>query len=652
MTRLILVLSLTFLGCQQPGVSTASAFVGANDLVLVDWLVDGALADGGTESVDRFLFVTSTNTNELRVLNLDSPTAVGARRLAITGPNPLETLSIPVLDRPTGLSLDTRYEEGARRKGSLLYVTRPGGAEFSIVGVELAELRELRRVSTPAPITALTNLMVDAQTSRVWVATFDGEDASVLELVLPASARGLRARTTASLVGALSTRLRVSGASISAMLAVPGLEGRAVNGRPFCANPAKPCLLMATRRLAGAEGTTSLIDPETLEAVPLLFPGPVRSLAISDRAVEGVDGTSPGAVVFGVLDEEACGGSRCGGIAAIDTRRSRPGAPAFGPLQVGGLEPRPLRWSDGLVRGVSIVGGGRVKNVTVEGGIATPGLLGVLTMSNGEIVFFDGLALSLIDQDPAASVIGRGFYSGDPTTWLEGPKIVSGGAKDAELAATLVDGRLRSQTITVTWQGDLTSGVGVPLSGDVGRSFTAPLLAPFTLPGDALVFIGGSSCPAAVVTAVAGDSIQFAPATACGATSVVIRAGAMAPYVVRGSVDGLLGRASSGQSLSAGGLVIPFGIAADTQPPATGVSWSFEVEGALAPMVSRIDTTLFTVANQCPTTPLQLPGAVVYEPVRHRVFLAYPSSNLVAEFDPVRANRGGMGPNEGVVCHR
>lgn len=650
MSRLVLGLSLAFLGCQQQGVSTASAFVGANDLVLVDRLVDGALAEEGNESINRYLFVTSTNTNELRVLNLDSPSAVGVRRLALTGPNPLEPLSIPVLDRPTGLSLDTRYEGGARRKGSLLYVTRQGGAEFSIVGVEQTELREVRRVSTPAPITALTNLMVDAQTSRVWVATFDGDDASVLELVLPASARGLRARTSASLVGALTTRLRVSGATISAMLAVPGLEGRTVNGRPFCATPGRPCLVIATRRLAGADGTTSLIDPETLEAVPLLFPGPIRALAISDRAVEGVEGTSPGAIIFGVLDEEACGSSRCGGVAAIDTRRSRPGASSFATLQVGALEPRPVRWSDGLVRGVSIVGGGRVKNVTLEGGLATPGLLGVLTMSNGEIVFFDGLTLSLIDQDPTASVIGKGATS--TATWLEGPKIVSGGANDAELAATLVDGRLRSQTITVTWRGELTSGIGVALSGDVGRSFIAPLLGQLILPGDTLVFVGGKSCPEAVVTSVNGDSVQFAPATACGATSVVVRAGSIAPYVVRGSVDGLLGRVGSGQTFSAGGLVIPFGTAADTQPLATGLSWTFELEAALAPMVSRIDTGLFTVANQCPTTPLQLPGAVVYEPVRHRVFLAYPSANLVAEFDPARVNRGGIGPNEGTVCHR
>jgi hypothetical protein len=643
-----LALALGFAACQQQGTVTSSAFVGANDLALVDRLVDGALVGEGNESVDRYLFVTSTNTNELKVLDLDSPTASPVLRRALTGPNPLETLSIPVLDRPTSLSLDARYEAGARRKGALLYATRQGGAEFSIVGVEPSELRELRRVPTPAPITALTNLMANAQTSRVWVATFDGVDAAVLELSLPASAPALRARTTASLVAGLTTRLRISGASVSAMIAVPGLAGRAVNGRPFCASPDKPCLVVATRRLAGADGTTSLIDPETLEAVPLDFPGPVRGLAISDRAVENTDGTSPGAVVFGVLDEEACGSSRCGGVAAVDTRRTRPGASAFAPLRVGDLEPRPIRWNDGLVRSVSIVGGGRVKNVTVEGGVATLGLLGVLTMSNGEIVFFDGLTLSLVDQDPATSVIGRGAYSVEGAPWLEGPKIVSGTGADAELAATVVDGRLRSQTITVTWRGLLTAPSGLPLPGDVASAFPAPGLA--AQPGDMLTFLGGSSCPEGTVTGVSAGAVQFSPGLAgCRPTAVVVRAGPAAPYVISGALEGLIGRARSGETFRAGGLVIPFGTAADTQPPATGVSWRFEVVSGLSPMVSTIGRH---GEEACPTTPLQLPGAVVYEPVRHRVFLSFPSTNLVAEFDPTRANRGGIGPNEGVGCYR
>lgn len=647
-----IVVALSALACQQNATSSASAFVGANDLALVDHLVDGKLAAEGSESIDRFLFVTSTNTNELRVLDLDSPTVTGAVRRPISAPNPLETLSIPVLDRPTTLSLDTRYEGGARRKGALLYVTRQGGAEFSIVGVERSELREVRRIPTAAPITALTNLMADAQTSRVWLATFDGANAAVIELVLPASAGGLRARTTASLVSAFTTRLTIAGESVSAMLAVPGLAGRVANGRPFCADPAKACLVISTRRLAGAEGTTSLIDPSTLESVPLAFQGPVRGLATSDRAVEGTDGTAPGAVIFGVLDEEACGSPRCGGVAAIDARQTT-SAGDFGPLLVGTLQPRPIRWNDGLVRGLSIVGGGRVRSVTDETGIATLGLLGVLTMSNGEIVFFDGLKLSLLDQDPTASALGRGTYSGDATTWLEGPKIVSGTGSDAELAATIVDGRLRSQRLTVAWKGALTPLSGLPLPTDVSTSFVAQGLAPQLAVGDTLTFLGGAGCADAVITGLAAGAVQFSPSVAgCRPTAVVPRAGPSAPYVISGAVDGLLGRARSGSTFSLGGLVIPFGTAADTQPPATGVSWSFDVVAGLAPMVSAIDTGLFTVTTPCPTSPLQLPGAVVYEPVRQRVFLSYPSANLVAEFDPLRLSRGGIGPNEGVACHR
>mgnify|MGYP001010792289 CR=1 FL=1 len=53
---------------------------------------------------------------------------------------------------------DTRYEAGVRRKGSLLYAMRQGGAELSIVGVEPTELREIRRLPLPAPLTSMANL--------------------------------------------------------------------------------------------------------------------------------------------------------------------------------------------------------------------------------------------------------------------------------------------------------------------------------------------------------------------------------------------------------------------------------------------------------------------------------------------------------------
>ncbi|MDP3499547.1 MAG: hypothetical protein Q8S33_04420 [Myxococcales bacterium] len=670
-SRLFILAALAFAACTQQTTNSPNGFVGANDMVLVDLLDGGALVGEGTVGVNRFLFVTSTNTNELRVLDLRVPTLNGITRSALKGPNPLETLSIPVLDRPTALSLDTRYVDGVRRKGSLLYVTSQGGSEVSIVGVELSELREVRRVPMPAPVTAVANLMPDAVTSRLWVATFDGTNSAVLELTIPGAASELRKRTTAALVSSLAPKLQIRGASIIAMRAMPGLAGRTLAGRPFCAEPSKPCLAISTRGAAGAEGSTSLVDLTTLETAPLQFPGPVRVLSTSDGRLEGTGADEgalappPGAIVYGVLDEEACGSFRCGGVAAVDTR-GEAGLDGFGVLRADGLPTQPLRWNDGLVRGLSFLAGGRVRLATAtDGGIGAFPVLGLMTMSNGDIIFFDALTMSLLDQDTTAASLGAGRFSGSNDAWLEGPTISSGTAQSAQLLATVKDGAFRAQTLTVTWQGELTPAQGLTMPAGVSTSFTAPSIASRLAVGDLITF-AGQGCTTASVTAVTGATVQFAPTASCAVTSVRIRAGPSAPYVISGSVDGFLGRASSGSEFrsttapfvripgvdpSSPGLVIPFGTAADTQPPATGVSWSFELVSGLAPLVLVIDPGLFTVGTTCPAQ-LQLPGATVFEPVQGRVFIAYPSANVVSEFDPLKVIRGGIGPNEGVSCYR
>lgn len=656
--------------CSQQTTSSPSAFVGANALVFVDLLDGGALAAPGNEAVNRFLVVTSTNTNELKVLDLRPPSATGVLRGPVQAPNPLETLSIPVLDRPTSLDVDTRYENGVRRKGALLYATRQGGSELSIVGVEPTELREVRRLPLAAPVTAVTNLMPDAQTSRVWIATFDGTNAAVQELTLPGSAAGLRGKRTAELVASLTARLLVRDASIVTMLAVPGLPGRTAGGRPFCADPSRACLALSTRRLGGTEGTSALVDLQTLESVPLGFPGPVRQLLTSDArlpgtgADEGDAAPPPGAVLFGVLDEEACGSFRCGGIAAVDTRRAA-GAQGYEVLRAGGVATQSVRWNDGLVRAVAFVAGGRVRSPAVEGGLAGLPVLGIATMSNGDLLFFDALKMSLVDQDPTAASLGPGRFSGGDA-WLEGPAISGGTGAEATLRATVKDGAFRSQELRVTWEGLLSPPQGVAVGPGVTATVPLPAsLASRVLVGDSVAF-SGSGCASSTVTAVSDTSVQVAPAPGCAASAAVVRAGAAAPYVVTGSLDGYLGRAALGATFqstappflrvpgvdpAAPGLVIPFGRGADTQPPATGVSWTFELNGALTPLVSVVDPGLFQANTTCPTQ-LQLPGALAIEPVRGRVFAAYPSANVVVEFDAARVGPGGVGPNEGLSCHR
>lgn len=662
-----IVLALAMVGCQQTATVTTSAFLGTNDIVLADQLsADGALTEAGTESVNRYLVVTSTNSNELRVLDLQSPSTPSVGRTALRGPNPLEALSIPVLDRPTDLSIDTRYENGVRRKGALVYVTRQGSTEVSIVGMEPGELRELRRLATPAPVTAITNLMADATNSRLFVATFDGLSSSVLSVAMPGTSKALRTVSAAELTKRMTTRLRVDGASILALLALPGLPGRVVNGRPFCAGAASTCLVVSSRRLSDLEVTTSMVDLETLESVKLEFESPVRALLTAERQLEatGTDAPLPGALVYGVLDEGACASPRCGGVAAVDTRS---GAGSFVAPIVDGVPSRPVRWSDGIVRGVSVIAGGEVPSATGE--LETVSLLGVMTMSNGEIVFFDGLTMSLLERDTTAASLSAATAS-VAGPWVAGPVISGGDSTGATLTATIGDGAVRTQRITVTWKGELgTAAIG---SG-VSSSFSSAALASRLRVGDRLTF-SGTGCGEASITSVAGRLIQFTPALGCSSSLVTARAGATEPLVITGSLDGFLGRSAPGTTFSTGTpfmrvpgvaaaaakLVLPFGTQTDTSPPAPGTNWGFDVIGSQLPLVSVIDPSLFTIqASQAcvdvsrgTLTQLQLPGSVVFDALRGRVFSVYPSSNVVAEYDAKRVVPGGIGPSQGVSCYR
>jgi hypothetical protein len=94
-----------------------------------------------------------------------------------------------------------------------------------------------------------------------------------------------------------------------------------------------------------------------------------------------------------------------GGIAAVDTRGAAT-LNGFDVLVANGIATQPVRWDNGLVRGLSFVAGGRVRSATAtDGGVAAFPVLGVMTMSNGQIIFFDALTLSLLDQDSTAATL-------------------------------------------------------------------------------------------------------------------------------------------------------------------------------------------------------------------------------------------------------
>jgi len=124
------------------------------------------------------LFVTSTRSNELRVLDLE-PRA-GLQRDFVRAPNPLAPLSIPTLPSPVELATPTRYGPlGQPLQGDWIFARGAGSASVSIVGAVNCpqQLKEFARIA-PRPdsvVTALTSrLTADDRQAQLFFATFDG----------------------------------------------------------------------------------------------------------------------------------------------------------------------------------------------------------------------------------------------------------------------------------------------------------------------------------------------------------------------------------------------------------------------------------------------------------------------------------------------
>jgi hypothetical protein len=164
------------------------------------------LYDGGVV-VDalfgQLAFVTSARTNSLKAVNLfiTDPSQV---RDYVPAPNPLEALSIPVVDEPVELAAAVRYGpiatslpefpggilDGQERTGMLLFVRGSGSPFISVVGAanvpqSLKQLKGGLLQQSAGPVTAITARLTSSEQNVVlYYATFDGQDATVWERVL------------------------------------------------------------------------------------------------------------------------------------------------------------------------------------------------------------------------------------------------------------------------------------------------------------------------------------------------------------------------------------------------------------------------------------------------------------------------------------
>lgn len=714
---------LCALGCTQQTVSTIVGLNGTRDLVLVDQFEGDLLAgksnnpDGGSYLVagmpGRYLFVTSTATNELRVLE-NVRTGLTGREF-LRAPNPLEALSIPVLDRPSLLAVDEgKNADGSRVTGSYVYATRPGASEVSVVSVEGRRQLGGRPMSLPAPVTALNAFMeVDATvspiatprpaTTQLFVATWDGEVASVYAARLPTNSPEIDQL-------AFERLLLLEQTPITALLVVPPLSTRTLDGAPFCA--ARACLALALRKSAGLAGETLFFEPQTGRSVRLSFSGPVRELVNSEALPR----------IYGVLDEQACGSPACGGVVAVDlvTGTSASGFPAA--LDALGLPMAPMR-SDGLITGLTVAAGAPIRQTVEtagEDGGAIGGLsyleqtyqeLGAYSSTSGVITFFSGLGGSIIDFDGRRSVVssaavrlpgtladgGLAFVgddggvigsstaatvdvSGDLSETWRTVKVTS--AEGAEWTLDLSDGYLDTQSIVVVYQGQIPGLVSLPTSAAEGTRLATGGFEARAAVGDLVLFATGNDtdgyrdCGRTRIAALGANFLEVAevPAGCANRVRFSVRADGLKPLVVAADLEGYMGRWAPGETLTYNRpyVLLPADVTAArtpltiTIPPNAprleGAFTSFQVSGRMAPF--RVSFDAATVG--CYSL---LPGQVVFGSMalslvpttvtgssdilfRSTLFVTVPSGNGVIELSPVLLQQVGLLGSTNARCWR
>lgn len=720
-----LALVLAVAACTQQSTATRANLIGTHDLVLVDELAGELLAgrrddpEGGPYQVtgvpSRFLFITSADTNELRVLENFRP-PIGGRGF-VRAPNPLETLSIPVLDRPTMLAADEgRNGAGARVTGSYVYAARPGGAEVSVVSI--AHRRQLggRPMVTPAPVTAISAYLDVAPgpsvletplpaTTRLFVATWDGEFAAVYSSAL---------KTNSEEIDHLDFQRHalIDQTPITALLVVSPLASRTLDGTPFC--DTKACLALSTRSGAGLGGRSLIVEPETGRSAPLAFIGPVRDLVSS----------SGGARIYGILDEQSCGSISCGGVVAVDVVTGTTAAGFPRSLDALGIPMRPMRADEGLITGLALVAGGSVQQtvetqVTDGGSSGLDGLfqqyaeLGAFASSTGVITWFSGLGGSIIDWDARRSVItsasvrlpgllsdGGLAFIGDDGGVLGSSvsAIVDGGPIDLSLTyrtaevitadgtpwyVDLSDGYLESQSIVFVYQGQVPGLVALPTNAADGVRLGTSGFEVRAAVGDIVRFetFDGTSyrdCGRTRVASIGANFLEVVevPAGCESRVRFAVRADGLKPVVVAGDVEGYMGRYAPGETLTYNRpyVFLPGGVTAPRTaltvnipvalPKEEGAFTTFQVLGRMAPLQATIDASRSNLDCYSLLEGQVVMGNLVMDAVpssvsnsteidfRWTLFGVVPSGNGLVELNLSGTRPGLLGRNEGAFCHR
>lgn len=565
--------ALCLAACSQQAIPPPAHIVGTNSLVLVKDL----------------LFVTSPGASELRALDLRiSP------RDFVRAPNPLEPLSIPVLNAPTALARDISYAANGDLDDTYdpyVYAQGAAGGEISIVGTRRdSQLVELKRLVIGETVTAIAAQGPSGGSpSTLYFATLGSGQGRLWQVAIPPSDPGT-GRLTADPGPPLPLRYGV---------------GSAYQGDPISSIAILPQnrIAVATRSAGSRTGRAIILDPTSGQQWVLGFPFPVRQL-VTHPTIYAANSDPPalrfaaGARIFGVLDEDSCDTPPqpplppvpvpdCPGILAVDGLQTGPdGLPnpgfAMRSRDTTGYPMVPIRFGFGLVSALSVAPTtGPLKSgvplVGANGNVKTFDFLASASTTSGTIYFFDAGALSLINVSTVSQRVSSVFYLdnsgnqlwpppsgaparsydpgpilGTPRTDITNPppypgiQVALGAAADPTEVVSVVFQRVIPgfSDLPVTLLGGETQ---LPAgTGDTRRLSTK----------DRIVVTGADGCSAEVPLTRFDQGIlrTTVPIQCTGAATFSVRAGGDQPgdqpYVVSGTATGYMGRTGNNQDFA------------------------------------------------------------------------------------------------------
>jgi hypothetical protein len=641
--------------------------------------------------VDKLVFVTSTDRDELRVLELAEDAEA---RDFLRAPNPLQPLAIPVLDRPQALARDVSYDKdtpdseedttGREVLGPYVYARSNGSEEISVVGATPGSLRELRTLSAEGPVTAFagrgpTN---SDNNSVLYFATQEATGGRLWRVVLvgPDSLNDETPLDILELKGAGGESLVPAGEAVTSLLVLSQSQGA-------------DRIVFSTRGTAGLTGQTFLLNVQgaMATATPLAFGGPVLRLATHAKVVVAAQENQPeftlpaGQLIFGVLDAASCSAQLgCTGVLAVDstTRQVAQDISERPMLPIQGL-------GFGLPMGLTLASNVEIR--LQEG--STPvsrlvPLLGIVPLSNGEILFFNVLKVVPVEPNNAENksrkvIVDPRTFDVD-TEWADKPEIqralpvtylpVEGGSEQVTnliIVEATTNGVTRNETYELVYQGVLPGLESVPREEErEPMRFKVPASAAANVQvGDLLILQQGprgTACTeSSTVTTIeppVGEVVTLVTTSTPGAcvdySHFEVRAGgdtSAGKPLVLSSTEGFLGRLGQGERWERQGPFFfhpepntqnPTGSLNQPDPDGNGqaVAVRFHIS-ALKQGTKRGDRYLVTTlsryqpfATTIDTTQLGLgayrvPGAVVQAEVGNidYAYIAYPSANGILQ---------------------